>query len=318
MWKPNFALADHESIHFDAKCGNMSRVTSSVSICPECGTPNPASARFCASCAARLGAEPSIVAPRLSTPSRLAASGAIPSRPAPLPPPHANTTAFWVKLGIGGLLLMIGFIGWSVYVLTDVKVVTQVPTGQGGSAGATVTAPATAPATPSEAPLRPLAPSAAATTVSPAQSAAPIASAPSAGPAPSAAMQTNPDPPTDAGDLQRRIEALEKQLAGQRSRAASRAAAARAAEEPATGSSGAAATGGWVAPSRAPAMTSSPGYRDAGPPVVRGPEPTVPTVPTEVARPAPSAVMPAPDLGPPVVEGPGPRYDFSRSGGTGR
>ena len=308
MWKPNFAPADHESIHFDAKCGNMSRVTSSVSICPECGTPNPASARFCASCAARLGAEPSIVAPRLSAPSRLAASGAIPSRPSPLPAPHANTTAFWVKLGIGGLLLMIGFIGWSVYVLTDVKVVTQMPTGQGGNAGATVSAPAAAPA----------APSAAATTVPPAQTAAPVVSAPPAGPAPSAAMQANPDPPTDAGDLQRRIEALEKQLAGQRSRAASRAAAARAAEEPATGSSGAAATGGWVAPSRAPAMTSSPGYRDAGPPVVRGPEPTVPTVPTEVARPAPSAVMPAPDLGPPVVDGPGPRYDFSRSGGTGR
>lgn len=314
MWKPNFALVDHESIHFDAKCGNMSRVTSSVSICPECGTPNPANARFCASCAARLGAEPSIVAPRLSAPSRLAASGAIPSRPAPLPAPHANTTAFWVKLGLGGLLLMIGFIGWSVYVLTDVKVVTQVPTGQGGSAATTVAAPAapaSASAAPADAPLRPLTPSTAVT--APSSASAQSATVPAS--APSASTPTNPDRPRDEDDLQRRIEALEKQLAGQRSRAASRAAAARAAEDPANGSSGAAATGGWVAPSRAPAMTSSPGYRDAGPPIVRGPEPTVPT---EVVRPAPSAVMPAPDGGPPVVEGPGPRYDFSRSGGTGR
>ncbi|MGJ7582015.1 zinc-ribbon domain-containing protein [Variovorax sp. RHLX14] len=304
----------------------MSRVNATTAICPECGTANPESARFCTNCAARLGAEPSIVAPRLSAPSRLAASGAIPSRPAPLPAAHANTAAFWVKLGIGGLILLIGFIGWSVYVLTDVKVVTQLPTGQGGDPAAAAAASASVSA-PAETSLRPLTPSTQATGATgatgttgttgttalpaiPAQPAAVPASAQTT------AVPTNPEQRSrDDDDLQRRIEALEKQLAGQRSRAANRASAARAAEEPAAGSSAATATGGWVAPSRAPAMTSSPGYRDSGPPVVRGPEPTVPM---EVVRPTPSVATPAPDLGPPVVEGPGPRYDFSRQGGANR
>lgn len=303
----------------------MSRVQSSV-ICPECGTANPENARFCARCAARLGAEPSIVTPRFSAPSRLASPGAIPSRPAPLPTAtHANNAAFWVKIGIGGLILMIGFIGWSVYVLTDVKVVTQVPTGQGG----TTAAPAASVASPSPSPSASASASAALTPLVPAPSstspasstaaASAVPAAPSTSSPPTPANASTPQAParsSDAEDLQRRIEALEKQLAGQRARAASRSAAARASEPGASGA--AAGTGGWVEPARAPAMTSTPGYQDAGPPVVRGP---APTVPVEVARPAqpstaPSPVMPAPDLGPPVIEGPGPRYDFSRSGGS--
>ena len=274
----------------------MSRVKPPLAVCPECGTTNPSGARFCVRCAARLGAEPSIVAPRLSTPSRSTGSGAIPSRPAPLLAQRADTTAFWVKLGIGGLLLLIGFVCWSVYILTDVKTVPQMPTGQGGGAAGVVLAPVIAvPAETAPAPLAPL-PStpvqAASSTVPPASSAT----------EPAVAVPAAP-----------------------RSRATGRA-AGRAADER-TAEERAAASGGWVEPSRPPAMTSSPSYQDAGPPIVRGPEPRE-TTSVPATAPDPVVVQPqpqpqprvetAPDIGPPVIEGPGPRYDFSRPGSGGR
>ncbi|MGI4779411.1 MAG: DUF7577 domain-containing protein [Janthinobacterium lividum] len=261
----------------------MSRVKSPTAVCPECGTTNPADARFCVRCAARLGAEPSIVAPRLSAPSRSAGAGAIPSRPAPLAVQRADTTTFWVKLGIGGLLLLIGFVCWSVYILTDVKTVPQMPTGQGGATAGVVLAPVVAvPAAPSTASL----PS-------------------SAVPAASTAASSVSNAASGAGSSTAPIAVVP---AAPRVRATPRS-ASRAVEE------NAAVSGGWVEPSRPPAMTSSPAYQDAGPPIVRGPEPRE-TAPVPVT--VPSQGNPAPDLGPPVVEGPGPRYDYSRSGGTGR
>lgn len=243
----------------------MSRVKSPLVVCPECGTTNTADARFCVRCAARLGAEPSIVAPSPNAPPRPTISGAIPSRPVPLPAQRADTTAFWVRLGLGGLLLMIGFVCWSVYILTDVKTVPQMPTGQGGGMSGVVLAPVIA--VPAPASL----PSAAVPSAT-----APVAAAP----------------------------------ATARPRATNRA-VGRAADE------NAAATGGWVEPSRPPAMTSSPAYQDAGPPIVRGPEPRE-TAPVPVTVPSQAQGGSAADLGPPVVDGPGPRYDYSRSGGAGR
>ena len=86
-----------------------------------------------------------------------------------------------------------------------------------------------------------------------------------------------------------------------------------------------------------PAMTSSPNYQDAGPPVVAGPSPTAgpglspsPTPTTTSGepfvrmRPAPSSAARsavsggAPDLGPPVAAGPGPHYDYSTPNAAGR
>lgn len=282
----------------------MSRFKSPSAVCPACGTANPADARFCVRCAARLGAEPTIVAPRLSAPSRPADAGAIPSRPAPLSPGRTDTTAFWVKLGLGGLLLLIGFVCWSVYILTDVKTVPQMPTGQGGGTAGVVLAPVIA--TPAPAASAPTA------TIPPATTVVPSATVPAA--------------PTAAAPASNTVAPVTAASAASRARAASRQ-AARAAEERAA-EDRAVVNGGWVEPSRPPAMTSSPSYQDAGPPIVRGPEPRE-TAPVPVTAPNPVVVQPqpqsqtpprvdpAPDLGPPVIEGPGPRYDFSRPGSGG-
>jgi pyruvate/2-oxoglutarate dehydrogenase complex dihydrolipoamide acyltransferase (E2) component len=280
----------------------MSRFKSPPAVCPACGTANPADARFCVRCAARLGAEPSIVAPRLSAPSRPADAGAIPSRPAPLSSGRTDTTAFWVKLGLGGLLLLIGFVCWSVYILTDVKTVPQMPTGQGGGTAGVVLAPVIATPVPAPAP----------TASTPAAAAEP--------PSTTIPSTTVPAASTAAAPASNTVAPVTAASAASRARAASRQ-AARAAEERAA-EDRAVVNGGWVEPSRPPAMTSSPSYQDAGPPIVRGPEPRE-TAPVPVTAPNPVVVQPqprvetAPDLGPPVIEGPGPRYDFSRPGSGG-
>lgn len=267
---------------------------SSTTVCQECGKRNPASARFCTACAARLGAEPSIGAAAVPGATIASPDGphdaprTVDSRPGELPARAADSGAIWVKLCIGGLVLMLAFIAWALYMLTGSKVPAQVPTGQGAAASevAPVAPPPPAPPPP------------------------PVATAPSAAPAvaPSAtpAATSTVVPPSDVFPYTPPARAG---VAPQRR-------PARGPQAPVDGVDDArmAAPGAWVEPSRAPAMTASPAYRDDGPPIVPGPGPSVneaaPAAAGGTARPA--------DPGPPVVDGPGPRYDFSTPGARGR
>lgn len=266
----------------------MFNAKSSTIDCPECGKRNRAAARFCVACAARLGAEPAIVsAPaELPTPaapaqrgdSRFDAPRTTHSRPLPLQSAAIDTAGFWIKLGIGGLIVMIGFIGWSLYILTGSKAPAQMP----------VTAPvASTPASAavSTAPIMPAAPAA------PPPQAAPIASAPVPQvPAPLAARET-----ATRGAAPQRQATYRERL-----------------RPPPTTEVRPGDFGGWVAPTRPPAMTSAPDYQDAGPPIVTGPRPSEPFAAAAPAAPAPDPrAAGGGDLGPPVVAGPGPRYDYS-------
>lgn len=271
----------------------MSNTTSSTTVCAACGRKNPANARFCVACDARLGAEPSIGAAAAPVPADGLhdASHAVPSRPAALEASAgADSGAIWVKLCIGGLVILLGFMGWALYMLTGSKVPQQLPTGQ----SAAVPEVSAVPSPPSSPPLPP---PPVATAPPPAPSAPPAAPPAAAGAAVAPSDVFPYTPPT--ATQQRRA-----------ARARSRPAPADAAAP-----GGEASAGAWVEPSRPPAITSSPSYRDDGPPIVPGPGPAV----GEAAAPAVvrGAVRPA-DPGPPVVEGPGPHYDFSTPGARGR
>ncbi|MDM0090710.1 MULTISPECIES: zinc ribbon domain-containing protein [unclassified Variovorax] len=247
---------------------------SSTMVCPECGARNPASARFCSACAARLGAEPSIGEEAVPV------SSAMPAAPA-----TADTGTIWVKVFIGGLVILLAFMGWALYMLTGSKVPQPPPTGQGAAVPEVPVAPSPPPSPP------------------------PVATAPSVAPSPPPVAP----PPATTGTAAAPSDVFPytpPPSAQQR-----RAARARARAAPAEAGAGDAATGAWVEPSRPPAMTSLPSYRDDGPPIVPGPRPAA-----GAAVPAGSSgtpVQPA-DPGPPVVAGPGPHYDFSTPGARGR
>ncbi|WP_219215706.1 zinc ribbon domain-containing protein [Variovorax boronicumulans] len=272
----------------------MFNTTSSTTVCAACGRKNPANARFCVACDARLGAEPSIGAAAAPVPpdGPHDASHAVPSRPAALDASAAaDTGAIWVKLCIGGLVVLLGFMGWALYMLTDSKVPQQLPTGQ-SAAVPEVPAIPSPPASPPASPPPPVA-----TAPAPSPSPPPAARPATAGAAVAPSDVFPYTPPT----------------AAQQRRAAR--ARSRPAPVDAVAPGGEASAGAWVEPSRPPAVTSSPTYRDDGPPIVPGPGPAVgdATVPAGVrgtARPA--------DPGPPVVDGPGPHYDFSTPGARGR
>ncbi|MGJ7488284.1 hypothetical protein ACSFA2_23670 [Variovorax sp. LT2P21] len=291
----------------------MFNAKSSTIACPECGQRNRAEARFCEACAARLGAEPSIAStraptraplPQATAPVPLAASAAtggdsrfdaprtVHSRPMPLQAQAANNSGFWFKFCMAGLAVMIGFIAWSLYILTGSKAPTQLPAGQ-VSAEAPPVAASAAPAGPSAVPsplptsVAPSPSTAAATADAPPRSTSPTARAPR----PSSTVP--PAPP--------------------------RQATARERVRPSPSEVRPADFGGWVEPSRPPAMTSSPNYQDAGPPVVAGPGPREPLATAPPAQPAGSvATTGRQDLGPPVSAGPGPRYDYSTPNAVGR
>lgn len=312
----------------------------STLVCPECGQRNRAEARFCEACAARLGAEPSIASrraptraplPPVATPGALATSAAgggdsrfdaprtVHSRPLPLQAQAASSSGFWIKFCIGGLILMIGFIAWSLYMLTGSKAPAQLPSGQAGGAG---TPTAIVAPTPS---------------LSATPTATPTVTPPAAGPASTgaAAALSLPARPATSTPTSNVPPATDRFPAAESSAARptpARQTASRQRARPAPSEVQPADFGGWVEPSRPPAMTSSPNYQDAGPPVVAGPSPSVapaqsqspapsatPTEPFVRMRPAPSsAVNGAPDLGPPVAAGPGPHYDYSTPNAAGR
>lgn len=307
----------------------MFNAKSSTIACPECGQRNRAEARFCEACAARLGAEPLIASTRPPTRAPLpqaaapmlhapqAASGAargdsrfdaprtVHSRPMPLQ--EASNTGFWFKFCMAGLAVMIGFIAWSLYMLTGSKAPMQLPAAQVGVETPPV-GPATPPAaaSPSPAPSSPPpvnvapSPSTAATADASPRSPAPTA------PAPQAASTVPPAAPRPATEARERP-------------APQRQAATRERVRPPPAEVRPTDYGGWVEPSRPPAMTSAPNYQDAGPPIVPGPGPREPLPMTSPAQPAGNvATTGRQDLGPPVTVGPGPRYDYSTPNALGR
>lgn len=304
----------------------MFNAKSSTIACPECGQRNRAEARFCEACAARLGAEPSIASARPPTRAPLppptapvphaphAASGAVHgdsrfdaprtvhSRPMPLP--EASNTGFWFKFCMAGLAVMIGFIAWSLYMLTGSKAPTQLPAAQVSAETPPVApaAPASPSAVPSSSPPMNVAPSpsTAATADAPPRSATPTARAPR--PA-SVVPPAAPRPATEA-----RERPTPQRQAATRERMRPPPAEVRPTDY-----------GGWVEPSRPPAMTSAPNYQDAGPPIVAGPGPREPLATASPSQPAGSvAATGRGDLGPPVSPGPGPRYDYSTPNAVGR
>jgi len=307
----------------------MFNAKSSTIACPECGQRNRAEARFCEACAARLGAEPSIAStraptraplPQATAPVPLAASTAaggdsrfdaprtVHSRPLPLQA-QATNSGFWFKFCMAGLAVMIGFIAWSLYILTGSKAPTQLPAGQVSAEVPPPVAASVAPAGPSPvpsplpatvAPVAPLPTTAAAAADAPPRSASPTARAPRPS---STVPPAAPRPAIDAGERP----------------TPQRQAAARERVRPPPSEVRPADFGGWVEPSRPPAMTSSPNYQDAGPPIVAGPGPREPLPTAPPAQPAGSvATTGRQDLGPPVSAGPGPRYDYSTPGAVGR
>ena len=310
----------------------MFKLRSPSVVCPVCGNRNTAEAKFCAACAARLGEEPSIAR---AQPQAAAAATATPpndtgmgaprtnySRPMPLRAPPSDALGFWFKFCMAGLVVMLGFIAWAVYVLTGSKAVPPLPVGQGSASSMSQSAAPEAPATPAGSaastppPLvagaRASAPQksvAAASSASSAPVAPATSSVPAAMPSQSAArVATTRAPDADVNPPARRSSA---EAAQQRSAGAQRQAWRERSRPPAWNEeeeSAAPGTGAWVMPSRPPADTSSPQFRDAGPPIVPGPGPREPYV---ASQETPTPAIPAGDLGPPVTAGPGPRYDYS-------
>ena len=300
----------------------MFNAKSSTIACPECGQRNRAEARFCEACAARLGAEPSIASarpptraplPQPAAPVRQAASGAahddsrfdaprtVHSRPMPLQAATSNT-GFWFKFCMAGLAVMIGFIAWSLYILTGSKAPTQLPAAQVSAESPPVAASA-APAASSAVSSPP--PAAASPSPSAAADATPRSPAPVARATRPAATVSPAAPRTDNEGAVRP--------------APQRQATARERVRPPPSEVRPADFGGWVEPSRPPAMTSAPNYQDAGPPIVAGPGPREPLATASPSQPAGSvAATGRQDLGPPVSPGPGPRYDYSTPNASGR
>ena len=264
----------------------MFKAESSPVACPSCGKANSAREKFCVACAARLGEEPSIARTRSPAPASLPrrdsgfdAPRTVRSQPAALRAAPAETAGFWFKFCMAGLVVMLGFLGWALYVMTGSKAPAPLPAGPSGG-----------PALSSE--RLPL-PAAATAAPPPVTAGAPAAAVPEP---PAAARPAPARPP----ETRRTAEA---------SRAAARE---RSAPPPptttTTGQAPRPAPGadGRGLPSRSPAVTSSPQFRDAGPPVVAGPQPS------DVSPPGwRGPTLPAPDLGPPIAVGPGPRYDYS-------
>jgi len=224
---------------------------------------------------------------------------AVPSRPMPFGAPAADSATFLVKFCIAGLVVLIGFIGWALYMLTASKAVPVLPVGQGVVATPDAVAASTASST---APPLPLArPAATPTPPTPARATAEAPSAVAA--APLAADQAFPEI--------RRAESPRRQT---RRESTPPPTPTQSAGEVAT-------TGEWVAPTRPPASTSSPLYQDPGPPIVQGPGPresVLPALPSAPTRAGGSVGTPRADPGPPIAEGPGPRYDYSTPGAVGR
>ena len=138
--------------------------------CPSCGQSNAAREKFCTACAARLGEEPSIGAarPRVAAPSaRDRAFGAprtVHSGPVPLRAPPPDAAGFWFKFCMAGLVLMLGFLGWALYVMSGSRAVPPAPLARSAEPAAAVsdvappTASAVTPAVPEAAPAATLPP----------------------------------------------------------------------------------------------------------------------------------------------------------------
>ncbi|WP_162591758.1 zinc ribbon domain-containing protein [Variovorax sp. PBL-E5] len=281
--------------------------------CGICGASNRENAKFCVNCAARLGVEPmgqsifgtDAKAPRTQRDSGFDAPRTAYSHPMSLRAAlmSREPAIFWVRAGMTGLVLLIGFIGWCLYVLTANKVPPQSSVSE-----RTVLAAPQPPAEPKPATAGADAPKLASTPAVPATtSEARVAPASVPG---TQAASAEPRSRTVAATTPRNTE----------TRRARPAAAPRVRAPTSSDEDDVSPKFTWVEPSRPNARTSMPDYQDPGPPIVQGPgpryagSPPSPVVsPREFAGPAQGA-----DLGPPIAPGPGPRYDFSSPGATPR
>jgi hypothetical protein len=301
--------------------------------CGICGKLNRENARFCVGCAARLGVEPvgtSIPGPAFADSHRDAGFDSTRtaghSRPTPLraAAPAREPAMFWLRAGLAGLVLLLGFVGWCMYVLTSHKTVVPLQASTNTSSPSSESRPQAEPAPTVASPVAPVAAPASAPSPAPAASsrvATLVPQAPAAKPSPATGTEADasiasPHPAIIGGGVD---AARTRPTAAPRSYPRERS---RRQDPPDTDSSGLAPNYGWVAPSREPANTLNPGYADPGPPVVPGPGPryasSIPT-PVEVP-PIYEGVVPSrgPDAGPPIVPGPGPRYDYSSPGASPR
>ncbi|MEJ8846839.1 hypothetical protein [Variovorax rhizosphaerae] len=302
--------------------------------CGICGKLNRKNARFCVGCAARLGIEPvghSIPGPAFADSRRDASfdatrTGHSRSMPLRASAPAREPAMFWLRAGIAGLVLLIGFVGWCMYVLTSHKAVAPLQAGTNASVPAVQAESPSDPAATAVAPVTPapLAPSTLAGSAAPASSNRAPTAAPLAPIAkPYAATGTEADAsiaatPSSAANSAP-IRSTATPGATPRNYARERN---RRQESPDTETSSLPSNYSWVEPARQPANTLNPGYVDAGPPVVPGPGPRyASSIPSPVGV-SPNyestAPMRGPDAGPPIVPGPGPRYDFSSPGAIPR
>lgn len=265
----------------------MSKAESPAVVCASCGHQNPAREKFCLACAARLGREPSITRPgqRAALPpadSRFDAPRTVLSQPARLQAPAVDASGFWFKFCMAGLVVMLGFMGWALYVLTGSKAVA--PLAAAPVAPAPVEPVASTPApVPLPLPLPLPSPSSATVPARAVAATAPVAIAPTPKAAASPAPAPAPAPVPAA-----RVRSSESR------RAASAASRQALEDEP------------FERP-RQPDMS----WQQRAMPYEQ---------PYYAPRPMPSqqAVMPTPDAGPPIVVGPGPLYDYSTPGAVRR
>jgi hypothetical protein len=300
-------------------------------VCGACGSENRESAKFCIGCARRLpGFVPTgpsaLEAINQAHPRAQARSGRVWRRDDPLALLPAETAGFWLRLGLLGLAMGIGFIGWYLYVtrqweeppllnqinaaltLEDRKPPAEESIALAPPTASTTPAPVSAaPAAPAKAvaePAKPAAPAKAA--AEPAKPAEPAkAAAPAPAPAPARAAAPAPakaEPP--ARETAWRTPAT---ASTERPREASPTTPPRSrvpswVEEPAQRLLAVVPATAPPAPVRAPAWSRD----DPGPPVVPGPGPVY------SATRSPS--WGRDDPGPPVAPGPGPVFSSTRSG----
>jgi len=324
-------------------------------VCGNCGSENRENAMFCGGCAGRLpGFAPTgasaldsmrtLRVPHTSHPPHASPDEASLRPPGYLTPLPAETPAFWLRLGLLALAMMIGFFGWYIYVTRKTAEpwlparIAAVLGLQDASSAPVKTAPADAvpAATPVTPVPRPAAPAiatapatAGATARATASSPTPVAAAPAPKPEWMGSGTSVEDAPAEAPSASppKRFGAASAQLAPQQPRRRARAQERAVEDDPSPPiavrtepGAGLPRASTWPQEDPGPPIVAGPGPRfaatpppppssssfreDPGPPIVAGPGP--------VAGSARPSIASGADPGPPIAIGPGPLYDTTR------
>ncbi|MEJ8824425.1 hypothetical protein WKW80_20685 [Variovorax humicola] len=287
--------------------------------CGVCGKPNRQNAKFCVRCAARIGVEPlgqsmfgaAAAGPNADAPHDAAFDA---SRAAHLRSADAREpVVFWVRAGIAGLVLLIGFVAWCLYILTVNKAVppspistTSVPLAPAATAepkSLVEVPPVAQPVAQPRAPPR----------IATSEPRPPATQPPAATQPPSSLPTTAPSSARAALNLTGAPEARAADAPRDYARSRPRKTAAPPADSAPSNFT-------WNEPSQPPARTSMPDYKDSGPPIIQGPGPRYASSPPLPEVPPRNSLAPAQaaDSGPPIAPGPGPRYDYSTPGALPR